>query len=67
MADALPATAPRTSGLVDHLGRPLVASQMTIEVAGPTTSGVRSIVSGHPAQGLTPERLAGLLRGAEHG
>ncbi len=37
------------------------------EIAAPQTMGVRSIVSGHPAQGLSPQRLAGLLRAAERG
>ncbi|WP_198355996.1 DUF935 domain-containing protein [Sphingomonas sp. TX0522] len=37
------------------------------EIAGAQVSGVRSIISGHPAQGLTPQRLAGLLRAAEQG
>jgi len=36
-------------------------------VAGPTTTGVRSIHADHPAQGLTPDRLAHLLRDAEQG
>jgi phage gp29-like protein len=69
MAEYLPATTTpsRPPALVDHQGRPLRAEQMTIEVAGPTTSGVRSIVSGHPAQGLTPERLGSLLHAAEQG
>lgn len=69
MPDNLPAlAAPRSPiALVDHLGRPLRPKEMTIEVAGPTTMGVRSIVSGHPAQGLTPERLSGLLHASEQG
>jgi phage gp29-like protein len=69
MAEYLPATiAPSTPpALVDHLGRPLRAEEMRVEVAGPTTTGVRSIVSGHPAQGLAPERLASLLRASEQG
>lgn len=66
MADNVPAIIGKTSGLVDHLGRPLRADEMLLEVAGPTTMGVRSIVSGHPAQGLTPEKLAGILKSAEH-
>lgn len=37
------------------------------EIAAPQAFGTRSIVTGHPAQGLTPQRLAGLLRGAERG
>jgi phage gp29-like protein len=64
-------TSPAETGapppLVDHLGRPLRPEQMTMEVAGPTTTGVRNITSGHPAQGLDPQRLATLLRAAEDG
>ncbi|MCP3735973.1 DUF935 domain-containing protein [Sphingomonas sp. RP10(2022)] len=37
------------------------------EIAGPDSIGVRNIVSGHPAQGLTPQRLASILRSAEQG
>ena len=58
--------------LVDQYGNPLVAkpatpAQLRQEIAAPTTTGVRSIISGHPAQGLTPGRLAALLRAAEQG
>lgn len=67
MTSNVPAITGKSPGLVDHLGRPLRAEQMTVEVAGPTTMGVRSIASGHPAQGLTPEKLAGILRSAEDG
>lgn len=48
-------------------GRPIEKSVLTQEIAAPTLTGVRQIVSGHPAQGLTPARLAGLLREAEQG
>lgn len=53
--------------LLDHLGRPIVLQKLREEIAGPTVGGVRSPVAGHPAQGLTPQRLAGILRSAEHG
>lgn len=58
--------------LIDSAGRPLRTPPTTpavlrSEIAAPTTQGVRSIISGHPAQGLTPQRLAALLRGAEDG
>lgn len=52
-------------GLVDHLLRPIDFSQLKREVAAPSVSGVRQIISGHPAQGLTPGRLANILRQAE--
>jgi len=48
-------------------GQPVRANDLTEEKAGPTTTGIRSIVSGHPWQGLTLARLANLLRDAENG
>ena len=53
--------------LYDHLGRPVVTSILREEEAGPTLTGVRQVISGHPAQGMTPERLARILRDAEEG
>lgn len=37
------------------------------ETMGPQAAGVRRIESGHPAQGLNPIKLAGILQGAETG
>jgi phage gp29-like protein len=48
-------------------GRPFVREQLGQEIARPTRASVRTIQSGHPAQGLTPERLARLLLSAEQG
>ncbi len=48
-------------------GRPLAKDNLGIEVAAPARTSVRTIQSGHPAQGLTPQRLARLLREAEDG
>ena len=53
--------------IYDHLGNPVRTSQLKRELAGPTLSGVRSILSEHPAQGLNPGRLGALLREAENG
>ena len=53
--------------LLDQFGRPVQMKRLTEEQAWPSLSSVRQIVSGHPAQGLTPARLAGLLRDAEQG
>ncbi|MBI1407308.1 MAG: DUF935 family protein [Caulobacter sp.] len=53
--------------LVDWLGRPIDFTRLTEEVATPTVAAARSIIAGHPAQGLTPGRLAGILRSAEAG
>jgi phage gp29-like protein len=55
------------SGLIDQYGRPIVTSVLKEEIAGPTMMGVRTIFSEHPAQGLTPRRLASLLLEAEQG
>ena len=54
-------------GLVDHLGRPIRRAELTEEIAGPTVTGIRQILGGHPEQGLTPGRLAAILREAESG
>lgn len=56
-----------TSGLVDHLGRPVSTQLLKEEISGATTTGVRSILSGHPEVGLDPVRLASILRAAENG
>jgi len=53
--------------LVDHLNRPLNKAALTKEVAAPVLMGVRSIMTGHPAMGLTPQRLGAILRGSENG
>lgn len=53
--------------LVDQHGRPIQRQALRREIAGPEMAGVRQILSGHPADGLTPGRLAGLLRDAEQG
>lgn len=53
--------------VLDHLGRPIVRSVLTKEVSAATIGGVRSPVSGYPADGLDPVRLAGILRSADQG
>ena len=53
--------------ILDQFGRPVEKSLLRQEIAGPTISGVRSILSEHPAQGLTPGPLGVLLREAETG
>lgn len=52
--------------LVDHLGRPIEVGRLKVEHSAPSVSGVRSVVSSHPAQGLTPDRLASILRESEN-
>lgn len=55
------------SGLVDRFGRPVRAEVLKEEISGPSLTGVRQILSGHPEIGMTPPRLAGILRQAENG
>lgn len=53
--------------LLDQWGRPIDIARLAQEESGPTVTGVRQVLSGHPASGLTPVRLARLLRDAEEG
>ena len=53
--------------ILDHRGEPIRSADLKRELAGPTVTGVRSILAEHPASGLTPGRLAALLREAEVG
>lgn len=46
-------------------GEPIRRELLTREIAGPELTGVRQPLGGHPSDGLTPARLAGLLRDAE--
>lgn len=55
------------TGLVDQYGNPLRKELLTREVAGPSIGGVRSPIAGYPADGMTPVRLADLLREAAEG
>ncbi|EGF92437.1 hypothetical protein ABI_08730 [Asticcacaulis biprosthecium C19] len=58
----------KTSSLVDpSTGKPLQYQVLDREIAGPTLTGMRPVLSGHPAQGLDPGRLASILRQAEQG
>jgi phage gp29-like protein len=52
-------------GLVDQFGHPIERSTLTVEQAAPSLSSVRNILSGHPADGLTPQRLGRILRDSE--
>ena len=47
--------------LYDADGNPIDKTRLVEEVAAPTVTGVRQILSGHPAQNLSPRRLAALL------
>lgn len=53
--------------ILDRFGRPLQRGVLTKEVSAATIGGVRSPVSGYPADGLDPVRLASILRAADQG
>lgn len=55
------------SRVLDRWGRPVRRQQLTEEVAAPTIGGVRSPITGYPADGLNPLRLAAILREADQG
>lgn len=58
---------PAMPQLLDQYGNPIDRSALKREVAGPTLAGVRSPIAGYPADGLTPLRLANILREADQG
>ena len=53
--------------LFDAYGRMVDPATLAVETAGPSLTGIRQPFGGHPAQGLTPARLARILRAAEDG
>jgi len=53
--------------LLDQFGRPIEKTQLTRELAAPTLAGVRTIWTNQVASGLTPSRLARILRSAADG
>lgn len=53
--------------LYDAWGQPIDLRRLRDEEATPQMMGVRQILSDHPSRGLTPERLAALLRDADDG
>lgn len=53
------------TGLLDQWGRPIRRADLTQQIATATVGGVRQTISEHPSVGLTPGRLARLLRDAE--
>ncbi len=57
----------RKPQLLDHRGQPINPTALRTEIAAPTIGGVRSPISGYPADGLTPARLASILREADVG
>lgn len=53
--------------LYDAYDRPIKKQDLTREYAAPTLTGVRTLWTETVAAGLTPQRLAGLLRAADDG
>lgn len=53
--------------LLDAYGHPVDLSSLRREHAAPGLASVRQVVSSHPSSGLTPHRLARLLKAAEEG
>lgn len=53
--------------LYDADGNAIRRDILKEELAGPSVTGVRSPLSGHPAQGITPEGITALLLAAEQG
>ena len=53
-----------TTTLYDHLGRPIERQVLTKELAAPTLTGIRTVWDESVASGLTPARLAALLKNA---
>lgn len=53
--------------LVDKHGLPLMREVLEEEIAAPAVGSVRQVISAHPEEGLTPQRLAQLMKGAEAG
>ena len=53
--------------LLDSRGMPVVRSELRNEIATPSTTGIRSPLSGYPSDGLTPVRLGAILREADSG
>lgn len=57
----------RTSSILGPDGKPIQTKVLSEEVATPTEYGVRRVIEDREASGLTPVRLANLLRDAETG
>jgi len=53
--------------IYDAYNRPVQTKELTREIAAPTLAGIRTIWNEQVAAGLTPARLAGLLRAAADG
>lgn len=55
------------TSMKDQDGKVVSVAELTEEVAGAQVGGVRQWISGHPADGMTPLKLASILRAADQG
>ncbi len=55
------------SSMKDKDGKVVSAAELEEELAGAHVGGVRQWISGHPADGMTPLKLASILRAADQG
>ncbi|KVK40097.1 hypothetical protein L905_10185 [Agrobacterium sp. TS43] len=55
------------SSMKDQDGKVVSVAELTEEAAGAQVGGVRQWISGHPADGMTPIKLASILRAADNG
>lgn len=55
------------NSMKDQDGKVVSAAELEEEVAGAQVGGVRQWISGHPADGMTPIKLASILRAADQG
>ncbi|WP_199520140.1 DUF935 domain-containing protein [Fulvimarina endophytica] len=53
--------------ILDQYGKPIKSAELKKPAAGPTLGGVRQVITGHPADGLTPRRLAAIHQAAADG
>ena len=53
--------------ILDAYGRPIRKARLRQEIAGPSTTAVRPIISTHQSVAIMPTRLASILREAENG
>lgn len=55
------------ASLRDWMNHLVNSTSLRDMVAGPRIGAVRQVISGHPAEGLTPQRLSSILRAAAEG
>jgi phage gp29-like protein len=55
------------TGLIDQWGKPIPRARLQSEIAAPDYVSARPPFAGHYAYGMTPQRLASILRAADNG